>query len=51
MKNAFFNLTSWLLSDPRRVMIILTIILIVLTVALAAVPGDYVLAEDAIGGS
>lgn len=51
MKNTFFGLTSWLLSDPRRAVVILTVILVVLTLALAVVPGEIALAEDVIGGS
>ena len=51
MKSTFFNITNWLLVDPRRAIVILTIILVVLTLALGVLPTEIALAEDAIGGS
>lgn len=51
MKNTVFNISSWLLSDPRRAFIILSVIVIVMTLAFASMPGGVVLAEDIVGGS
>lgn len=51
MKNTVFGIANWMVSDPRRAFIILSVIVLVLTLAFAAVPGDVVLAEDIIGGS
>jgi hypothetical protein len=51
MKTTMFNLASWIISDSRRVFFILFVIMLVLTLAVAAVPNGVVLAEDIIGGS
>ena len=51
MKNQMFNLVSWIVTDPRRALIILSVILIVLSMALAASPHSMALAGDLVGGS
>ncbi len=51
MKNQMFNFASWIVADPRRAFIILSVILIVLSLAFAAMPHSMALAEDAVGGS
>ncbi len=51
MKNQMFSFASWIVADPRRAFIILSVILIVLSLAFAAMPHSIALAEDAVGGS
>ena len=51
MKAQMFNFASWIVADPRRFLIILSVILIVLSLAMAASPHGMALAEDAVGGS
>ena len=51
MKNTMFGLTNWLLNDPRRAFVILAVILVVLSLALAVTPTGIALAEDVVGGS
>ena len=51
MKNTMFGISSWFLSNPRRAFIILSVFVIVVTLAFASVPGGVVLAEDIVGGS
>ena len=51
MKNQMFNLASWIVADPRRFFIILSVILIVLSLTLAVTPHSAALAEDIVGGS
>ncbi len=51
MKSTLFNAASWFLSDPRRAFVVLSVIVLVLTLALAVVPNGVVLAEDIVGGS
>lgn len=50
MKNTVFNFASWMLSDPHRAFVILSVIVLVLALALA-VPNGAALAEDIVGGS
>jgi hypothetical protein len=51
MKTTVFNLANWIISDSRRVLFVLFVIMLVFTLALAAVPNGVVLAGDIIGGS
>ena len=51
MKSSMFNFASWIVADPRRAFIILSVILIVLSLALAVTPTHFALAEDVVGGS
>jgi hypothetical protein len=51
MKNQMYSFASWIVADPRRFFIILSVILIVLSLALAVSPHSMALAEDAVGGS
>jgi hypothetical protein len=51
MKNQMINFASWIVADPRRALVILSLILIVMTLALAASPHTMALAGDAVGGS
>jgi hypothetical protein len=51
MKSSMFNFASWIVSDPRRAFIILSVIVIVLSLAFAAMPTHVALAEDLVGGS
>lgn len=49
MKTNLFNFACALLADPRRLFLILSVIVLVLSLAFAAVPSA--LAEDIVGGS
>jgi hypothetical protein len=51
MKHTLFNCASWVISDPRRAFVVLSVIMVVLTLAFAALPVDVALAEDIIGRS
>lgn len=51
MKNTMFGFASWVMVDPRRAFLILSVIVLVLSLALAAVPNGAALAEDIVGGS
>jgi hypothetical protein len=51
MKGYLFNFANWIAVDPRRAIIILSVILIVLSLALAASPHSMALAGDLVGGS
>ena len=51
MKNQMFNFASWIVADPRRAVVILSVLIVVLSLAFAAMPGGVVLAEDIVGGS
>jgi hypothetical protein len=51
MKNNIFGITSWMIADPRRAFLILSVIVVVLSLAFAAVPNGAALAEDIVGGS
>ncbi len=46
-----FSFASWIVADPRRAFIILSVILVVLSLAFAAMPNGVALAEDIVGGS
>jgi hypothetical protein len=51
MKNAAWFLMNWLLADPRRTLTVIFVAVMVVTLALAIVPGGSVLAEDITSGS
>lgn len=51
MKNAAWSLMSWFLSDPRRAMAIVFVLVMVVTLVLAMTPGGVALAEDITSGS
>ena len=51
MRNASTIFVSWFLANPRRLFTIVFVMVIVLTLALAVVPGGYALAEDITSGS
>jgi len=46
MKHTFFKAANWLVGDPRRI-----VVLTVLAVALAVVPGNVALAGEITSGS
>jgi hypothetical protein len=51
MKNTLFSITNWIAVNPRRALLVLMVIMLVLSLTVAAVPGGVVLAEDIPGGS
>jgi hypothetical protein len=51
MKGYLFNFANWIAVDPRRAIVILSVILIVMSLALAASPHSFALAGDMVGGS
>ncbi len=51
MKRAFLTTTNWLLSDPRRLTVVVLVALTVLAVTLAVVPGDVAQAVEITSGS
>ena len=51
MKNTFFSITNWIAVDPRRALLVLMVVMLVLSLTLAVAPGGIALAEDIPGGS
>jgi hypothetical protein len=51
MKHSFFKVANWLAGDPRRVVMVTLVVLTVLTVALALLPGSVALAGEITSGS
>ena len=51
MKSTMFNFASWIVSDPRRAFIVMSVFVLVLSLAFASVPNGVALAEDIVGGS
>jgi hypothetical protein len=51
MKGQLFNFVNWIAVDPRRAIVILSVILIVMSLAFAASPHSFALAGDMVGGS
>jgi hypothetical protein len=51
MKNTLLSITNWISVNPRRALLVLMVIMLVLSLTVAAVPGGIVLAEDIPGGS
>ncbi len=51
MKSALFTAANWLAGDPRRVVMVTLVVLTVLTVTLALVPGNVALAGEITSGS
>jgi hypothetical protein len=51
MKGQLLSFTNWIAVDPRRAFIVLSVILIVLSLALAVTPAHFALAGDMVGGS
>jgi hypothetical protein len=51
MKNAAFGLINWFLYDPRRSLAVVFMIVMLVTLALAVVPGGVAFAEDITSGS
>ncbi|MEP0764655.1 MAG: hypothetical protein HRF48_18150 [Chloroflexota bacterium] len=51
MKSALFTATNWLVCDPRRIAVVTIVVLTVLAVALAVVPGNVALAGEITSGS
>ena len=46
MKHTFFKAANWLASDPRHAVTVAFVVLTVLAVTLALVPGDVALALE-----
>ncbi|MCL4239603.1 MAG: hypothetical protein KJ047_15315 [Anaerolineae bacterium] len=51
MKSMLFTATNWLVCDPRRIVTVTLVVLTVLAVALAVVPGTPALALEITSGS
>jgi len=51
MLSKLSSLSAWLIADPRRMMVILFVILLTVMVVSALVPGTQVLAGEASSGS
>ncbi|MCZ7538973.1 MAG: hypothetical protein M5U29_03460 [Anaerolineae bacterium] len=51
MRSALFTATNWLACDPRRIVTVALIVLTVLAVTLALVPGTPALALEITSGS
>jgi len=51
MKHTFFKAANWLASDPRHAVTVAFVVLTVLAVTLALVPGDVALALEITSGS
>jgi len=51
MKSALFTATNWLACDPRRIVTVAFVVLTVLAVTLAVLPGDVALALEITSGS
>jgi hypothetical protein len=51
MKNTMFHVANWMISDPRRAFFVLSVTILILSLAFAAVPNHVALAEDIVGGS
>jgi len=51
MKSAAFGFINYFLSDPRRTLAIAFVVIMVVTISLAVVPGGVALAEDITSGS
>jgi hypothetical protein len=52
MKNTLLSITNWITVDPRRALLVLMVLMLVLSLATAfVVPGGLALAEDIPGGS
>jgi hypothetical protein len=50
MKGTAFGLVNWFLCDPRRSMAVVFMIVVVVMMTLAVVPGGVALAEDITSG-
>ncbi|MCZ7538975.1 MAG: hypothetical protein M5U29_03470 [Anaerolineae bacterium] len=51
MKHTFFKAANWLAGDPRRIVTVALVVLTVLAVTLALVPGTPALAGEITSGS
>jgi hypothetical protein len=51
MKHTFFKAANWLAGDPRRMVVVTLVVLTVLAVTLALVPGNVALAGEITSGS
>jgi hypothetical protein len=51
MKSVLFTATNWLAGDPRRVVMVTLVVLTVLAVTLALLPGNVALAGEITSGS
>jgi hypothetical protein len=51
MKRAFLTVSTWLVSDPRRLTLVALVALTVLAVTLAVLPGDVAQAVEITSGS
>ncbi len=51
MKNSLFAFANWFACDPRRVVMVVLVVLTVLAITLAVVPGDVALAGEITSGS
>jgi len=51
MKGSLFTLTNWFTCNPRRALVILFVVLMVLAMTLAVVPGGSALAGEITSGS
>jgi len=51
MKSSLFTLTNWVACNPRRALVVLFVVLMVLALTLAVVPGGAALAGEITSGS
>ncbi len=51
MKHTFFKVANWLAGDPRHAVMVALVVLTVLVVTLALVPGNVALAIEITSGS
>ncbi len=51
MKRAFLGVTNWFACDPRRVVVVVMVVLTVVALTLAVVPGNVALAGEITSGS
>jgi hypothetical protein len=51
MRRSMFTLTNWLACNPRRALVIVFVVLMVLALTLAVVPGGAALGAEITSGS
>jgi hypothetical protein len=51
MRNSMFTLTNWFTCNPRRALVIVLVVLMVLALTLAIVPGGAALGAEITSGS
>ena len=51
MKKTLFGITNWFACDPRRVVVVALVIITVVAVTMAVVPGHVALAGEITSGS